>query len=266
MTAPNKTINDLTVQNSTTGPNSGPFTEVITVSSNQNTSGSGIYLVDTSGGARTLTLDSNDVANNELIGVANISGANDVTVDTEGSETIDPNGDSSKTLSTGGWLVWFEGDGSNWDSSLDVDAESITVGDLNIGSADFLDSGDFAALGPTWNSDESNAFSTTSTSFVTTDVRQSIQWDTWAPANAQTAALSTARTTTSTGDWRLQNLDDSETVHTASDVATATALGPTNYTPTTTASVIELTLQVRTNDGGTATQLDRMSVVLGVQV
>lgn len=106
------------------------------VSSNTTSSGSAIYLVDTSGGAKTFTLASSDATNEESIGVVNISGDNTVTVETESTETIDPNGDSSKTLSTGGYLVWFNGDGSNWNSSLDIDVESVSTNSATINNGD----------------------------------------------------------------------------------------------------------------------------------
>jgi hypothetical protein len=97
------------------------------VSTNTTTSGSGIYLVDTSSSAITLTLSTSDATGEASIGVLNISGSNGVTVNTQGGETIDPGGASSKTLTTEGYVVWFHGDGTNWDSSLDIDAESVTV-------------------------------------------------------------------------------------------------------------------------------------------
>lgn len=96
------------------------------VSSDTTTDGPGVYLVDTSGSTVTLTLASADAQAEALIGVINITGDNDVTVDTEGSETIDPNGDSSKTQSTEGFAVWYAGDGTNWDASLDADYRALT--------------------------------------------------------------------------------------------------------------------------------------------
>lgn len=116
---------------------STPF-NVTSISSSQNTSGSGLYLVDTSGGAVTLTLDTDDATNNETIGVVNISGTNDVTVDTEGSETIDPNGEASKTLSSEGFVIWFSADGTNWDSSLSADYESITANEASVTNETFV--------------------------------------------------------------------------------------------------------------------------------
>jgi hypothetical protein len=67
------------------------------VSSDTSTNGLEYYSVDSSSSTRTLTLASDDAVNGAKIAVKR-NGGNDVTIDTEGSETID--GASSTTLTT----------------------------------------------------------------------------------------------------------------------------------------------------------------------
>lgn len=242
--------------------------DIVPVSSNTTTDGPGLYLVDTSGGAVTLTLASTDASNQESIGVVNLSGSNAVTVDTEGSETIDPGGASSKTLSTGGWLVWFNGDGTNWDASLDADLASAAIDDLDIGSNDFVSTGDFAAIGPAWSSFQ-RTFSTTSTSYTSdaAHFNANTVWDTWAPADATTAILTEGVMGGSAGDVRLQNVTDSETIFEELDLSAGTGISRIDsYTPTTTASTVRLSLEVRTNDSGSSSDLNDFHVSAGVQL
>lgn len=103
----------------------------VAVSTATNTSGSGVYLVDTSSAGVTLTLDSDDATGNATIVVVNVDGTNDVTVDTEGAETIDPGGASSKTISNAGEARRYTSDGTNWDESSVVEFEEINNSDYH---------------------------------------------------------------------------------------------------------------------------------------
>lgn len=100
-------------------PVSGLSTSVINdTDSPYTTSGEDVIYCDTSNGAVTVTLKTSDLSLGADIRVVNITGTNSVTVNTEGSATIDPGGASSVSITKAGWGVRFTGDGSNWDSSL----------------------------------------------------------------------------------------------------------------------------------------------------
>lgn len=110
---------------------------VTAVSSNTTTSGAGIYVVDASGGAITLTLATADVSIDAPIGVVKYGGGN-LTVDTEGSETIDPNADASKTITQDGFLSWFTGDGTNYDSSLAAEYDTVSSDTITLTNETFI--------------------------------------------------------------------------------------------------------------------------------
>lgn len=108
-----------------------------------------VILSDTSSAGVTVTLSTADVSNDAPITVVNISGSNAVTVNTEGGETIDPGGASSKSWSTEGWAVTFTPDGSNWDSNLDADFESVTTTTATINSGTGIGIPSTSSAGPT---------------------------------------------------------------------------------------------------------------------
>lgn len=108
-----------------------------------------VILADTSSAGVTVTLSTADVSNDAPITVVNISGSNAVTVNTEGGETIDPGGASSKSWSTEGWAVTFTPDGTNWDSDLDGDFESVTTATATINSGTGIGIPDTSSAGPT---------------------------------------------------------------------------------------------------------------------
>jgi len=104
----------------------GPLT------SNHTTSGEEVALVDTSSGAFTLTLASADVENGNYVTVVDVAGAaetNNVTIETEGSETID--GVSSKSLSSDYGAVIYVSNGTNWFTAggSAVDSSGISIED-----------------------------------------------------------------------------------------------------------------------------------------
>ena len=96
------------------------------------TSDEAVVYADTSTGAVTVTLSSADAALGNEIRVVNIDGSNAVTVGTEGSETIDPAAEASKTITEAGWAVAFVSDGSNWDTTLAAEYESVSTGSATI--------------------------------------------------------------------------------------------------------------------------------------
>ncbi|MFB6116546.1 MAG: twin-arginine translocation signal domain-containing protein, partial [Candidatus Nanosalina sp.] len=99
---------------------------------NYTTAGEDKIYVDTSTAAVTVTLASADATQGNEIEIQNISGANPVTVDTEGSETIDPNAAPSKTIGKAGWSVSFVSDGSSWDSSNAAEFESLSTDERSV--------------------------------------------------------------------------------------------------------------------------------------
>lgn len=148
--------------------------------------------------------------------------------------------------------------------------QTVSTDDLDIDGSDLVASGDFILIGPSFVTQSTRQFSTTSTSY-TQDVsliNAWTQWDVWRPTGAQTAIRTYANMGSSTGDIRLQNNVDSETVHEQLDVQSGTnvILGPTNYTPATAGSPINFLLQIRTNDGGTSTSVGNPNVQMGVQL
>lgn len=94
------------------------------------TQGEAIIFVDTSSAAVTVELASNDVSEGKQIVVvddADNAATNNITVSTEGGETINPDGDSTKTIAVDGASQAFRSDGSDWDSDLALDLDELDV-------------------------------------------------------------------------------------------------------------------------------------------
>lgn len=96
------------------------------------TQGEDVIYVDTSTAAVTITLASGDATQGNEIRVVNIDATNPVTVDTEGTETIDPGAEASKSIGKAGWSVAFVSGGSNWDSSLSGEFERLSAGGADV--------------------------------------------------------------------------------------------------------------------------------------
>lgn len=124
LTTDDQTINDSVTwpdgSTTTTSPGGGggglTTTTLTAADSPHTTSDEDVIYADTSDGAITVTLASADATLANEIDIVLIDGTNAVTVETEGSETIDPNAETSKTLSITGWRVAITSDGSNWDA------------------------------------------------------------------------------------------------------------------------------------------------------
>lgn len=142
---------------------------------------------------------------------------------------------------------------------------SLSTDGLDIGSSDAIDSGDFLNWGPTWFVE--TGFSTTSTNYVNTSINQFIDYSEHLPTNADAAFIAYYGLVGSPGDIRLQNRTDGETVFEESNIDGNSFTTTGTYTPTTTNGRVTLTIQVRTNDSGDATDIDdRTAVSIGVQV
>lgn len=93
-------------------------------------SGDNLVLVDTSTGTVTVDLPSAGATQGNKIRVVDIAGSadsNNITIQTESSETIEPGGASSATISVAGaWLDLYP-DGSNWYAQNNMDVESVNV-------------------------------------------------------------------------------------------------------------------------------------------
>ena len=99
------------------------------------TQGEDIIEVDSSGGTVTVTLASADADAGRTITILDDGGnaaTNTITVNTEGGETIDPDGDSSKTITVDHAAFTFEANGTNWNQTgANVEREQVTAGEVN---------------------------------------------------------------------------------------------------------------------------------------
>lgn len=198
-----------------------------------------------------------------LIDETGNAGTNAVTVDTESGNGIDSGTSIQINHDNAITCLWF--DSSEWRSTRFIDTVDARVGnieDLNIGSADLLSSGDLAFIGPSHSINTTS--STTSTSYVSVGNNFQTLWDDWSPTDAQTTVYSVWNGSTQTGDRRLQNLTDGETVHEATNTRGDSA-GPTNYIPTTTGSRVSFEFQHRSDDGDSM-DTSGVSISMGVQV
>lgn len=119
-------------------------THAATIDAGTTTDGEHFIDVDTSVAGVTVTLATADTVLGHYI-VIRQNGANDVTIDTEGSQNID--GSASKTLSHDGAMIILWSDGSNWFSNEFIDR---------------VDAGTVATDSATIDGDPAGGFGTTS--------------------------------------------------------------------------------------------------------
>lgn len=108
----------------------GP-TDIDNTDSPYTTQGESHIYVDTSSAAVTVTLASADAVDGREIRIVDTGGnaaANAITVNTEGSETLNPGGASSFTLDVDGDYVDLFSDGSNWFTDRNKTLEAVRVG------------------------------------------------------------------------------------------------------------------------------------------
>lgn len=201
-----------------------------------------------------------EVANGDTI--SNLAGT-DLAIDADGNLNVNPESGGEAGL----WTEEKDGDVTT-SGGQGVDVPAVQTDDVDIGDADLVATGDFAAIGPSFGVQQDRKISTTSTSYVQSinQFQAYVKWSDWLPSGAQGAVLGTFKITTSNGDFRFRNITDSETVVELLDVGNINSVGPSNYTPTTTASPVEVQAQFRTKDGGSSTDLLAPSLHTGVQV
>lgn len=125
-------------------------TKINDTDSPHTTSGESIIQVDTSSGAVTVTLSTSDATatspENKLtiVDTGLNAASNNITINTEGGEVINPGGNSSITITlNGGWVsVWS--DGSDWFSTRGVEAQEVSTDQASIGTV--TDQGDVFRL------------------------------------------------------------------------------------------------------------------------
>lgn len=262
---PDIDVGDLTVNGSATGT-SANTASIDDTDSPYTTQGEDAILADTSGGAVTVELATADLSKTGPIWVYNVSGSNAVTVQTEGSETIDPGGESSKSIGTEGDGAPFSPDGSNWDAGLDREFDSVTTDDLDIDGSDLVQSGDVLLSGPSDTAHQRDLSQSTTSYNGQADFQlKRVTWDSWLPEGATSVVYAEMQKSNNI-DVRLQNTTDGETI--ASNEGTndtVVTLGPVSYTPTTTGSQIQIQVQSRSQDGASGSVLD-FSLEMGIQL
>jgi hypothetical protein len=147
----------------------------------------------------------------------------------------------------------------------EVDSDLVDTDDLDIDGASLVSAGDFVGVGP--SSEVGSSTSTTSTSYVSVGDNLLAVWDNL-PSGAQGAIETNIRNgDTGTASYRLRNVKDSETVFEVNniDAGTENVTQLNTYTPTTTASIIELQTQVKSDDGNPV-RTDEICRTVGVQV
>lgn len=154
-----------------------------------------------------------------------------------------------------------------------VDAIETVTDDLDVGDNDFVAAGDYVARIPL-GQPNARTTSTTSTSF-TTDANYGqwrFQWDIHFPSAVQTAAALSMGINSATGSEtatvRVRNSSDGENVLPATDEDSAfnITISPTNYTPTSTSSMILITIEFKTDTGNDSVTFSEYVLTLGVQV
>lgn len=107
------------------------------VSSNYTTSGESVINVDTSGGAVTVTLASADAVTGNVVEIYDVgesAGTNAITIATEGTETINPGGNSSIKITLNGGFVKLRCQGGNWFTDRNRQSGQVQASAMNAGA------------------------------------------------------------------------------------------------------------------------------------
>lgn len=121
-------------------------TEVVAGDSPYVTQGESVLYVDTTNGTVTVTLSSEDAVDGNVVEIYDVgenAGTNAITIDTEGSETINPGGKSSITISLNGAYAKFKNRGGNWFSDRHAQRDEL---DARLLSSDEASISEVAAL------------------------------------------------------------------------------------------------------------------------
>lgn len=149
---------------------------------------------------------------------------------------------------------------------------SVTTDDLDIGTADFVSSGDFLPL-YTFTGWAQRTESFTATTYTSDNALNSVsvEWDDLFSTDVQTAVSAHTRVvvgTDETVDIRVFNVDDGETIGDNTGI-TATGMytiGPVNYTPTTTDGKVFIRLEWKESNGVNSSTIDAPFTSFGIQL
>lgn len=145
---------------------------------------------------------------------------------------------------------------------------AVSTEDLDIGSADFVASGDFVGIGPAFQARgrQQSTSSQTYSKIVESTFGVRVVWDDWVPSGAQAAVAMHGTTTNAGGSVKIENQIDNEVVVEQTGLSTGDDVRQTaTYTPTTTSDQIFLVLFLRSADGSTFNLFD-FHIELGVQL
>lgn len=128
-------------------------------------------------------------------------------------------------------------------------------------------SGDFLPLISFVDGGSQSRTSSTYGNLFNADHNPQIQWDTFFPAGATSAFVFSANFSPSTDqiDVRLYNNTDDEVIMEQTAIGNGKFMyGPTSYTPTTTASPIDIRFQFRNSDNITSVSVSELSGFIGI--
>lgn len=110
-------------------------TEVVAADSPYTTAGESTLYVDTTNGAVEIVLASADAVDGNTVSVYDVgenAGTNAITISTEGSETINPGGQSSISISLNGGYAELVNRGGNWFSDRHAQRDLINTTDITV--------------------------------------------------------------------------------------------------------------------------------------
>lgn len=154
-----------------------------------------------------------------------------------------------------------------------VETDSISTEDVDIGSADFVESGDVLPVA-TWNTATSRQTSTSSTSFtgLYDFLSLAMTYDDLAPTNATlvwSVSCQANPSTDETASFRLYNDVDGEVVVPSTSTSAANdwvSSGWHEYAPSTLTDTVRLVFQGKTDPGNSNSQFRNGSAYAGIQL
>lgn len=168
-----------------------------------------------------------------------------------------------------GELVGIDGSGNK----IPIEFGEIDPNKIFVGDSLFVSNGAYISRSST-GVNATKSYTTTNTSWDTVSsdfMRWRIAWNTVIPSAAQSAAYSTITIDPGTGetvDVRLRNFEDGETILSKTGITSKTnaELGPANYTPSTTSSLILLAWEIQTSPGSNSSEIRQQWTSIGEQL